>query len=429
MSFSKTALAGLVTLSAMAQATPTFERMSDADIEFVQQAGGLERDLSNSALTGKVSENIKDKLKTQDLHAIQALKAAGDTPQQFVSDADRNVMAELQEAADKPVNAWLDALEGSPFVSPGMRATAMNEGGQPDNQLSEDVRLLVFISLGMPEGTLKSLFKQADGRADIVFVIRGWKPPHFQQVIQRVRQLQPENAEAASVIVDPNLYRQYKVSQVPMFLSMDKKGAWRRLYGEISLEGARQEIEGGRFNQQVGPTYAVAEPDILSEIEARAASYDWQGELEGAQERARSFRPGVDLPTSDKDEVYFVDPTITVNQDVINPQTGEVIAAAGTEINPLESIVMDRPYVVFDPDAHGQVALVKEWLKEHPFSLLIATRLPEYQEGTPGLAEELKAEVFTLNPQIVERLAIKATPSFIQQENNLLKITVRRRSL
>lgn len=427
MSFSKTILLALaLSLPPLAIAGG---QIDSADLQFIEQARQHERGLTKQKDAEVVPSELRGRIGQQDLIDLEAISAAAQSPEDRLSQDDKTAVDMLADKADKPVEAWLEQLDGSPFVSPGRLPLAKNERLTADNKLDENARLLVFISLGMPEQVLRSYFEQAAGRDDIVFVVRGWKPPHFTPLLRKLISLMPSEEKQANVIIDPNLYRQYKVKKVPMFLAQDKQGHWRRLYGEISLDGAEEEIKRGHYQRQIGPTYAVVEPDILDEIQSRAEAYDWEGALEGAKERLASYRPGHDLPAAEKDQVYYVDPTITLNQDIYSPQGDLLIAPAGTKINPLDTITLERAYIVFDPEVRAQKDIVRVWLAERPGSMLIATRYPPVAPGKPGIGDEMKADVFTLNEQLVERFALKATPALVEQEGNLLRITVKRGSL
>lgn len=424
MSFSKfTLLAVAILLPLTAAAAPQIEA---ADLDFIEQASQHERDLTRLKEGESLPEAMKERVGQSDMATLQAISDAAQAPEARISVEDRAAIDLLADKADKPVEAWLEQLEGSPFIPPGGVPLAKNESLTANNKLDEKARLLVFISLGMPEQVIRSYFEQAAGRDDIVFVVRGWKPPHFTPLLQKLISLMPSEENQANVIIDPNLYREYQVKKVPMFLAQDKQGKWRRLYGEISLDGAEEEIKRGNYQRQIGPTYAVVEPDILEEIQARAEAYDWDGAVEGAKERLASYRPGHDLPAAEKDEMYYVDPTITVNQDIYTPQGEQLIAPAGTKINPLDTVTLERAYIVFDPEVRSQKDIVRQWLKERPGSMLIATRYPKGEPGSPAISDEMKSAVYTLNEQIVERFALKATPALVEQEGNLLRITVKR---
>lgn len=429
MSFFKPYLLLLV-VPAVLQAQPAAP-LSKEDLDFIGKAASLERELSQRQKEGGVALSVASKLSEADRAAVAQVVKEGTQQSRPLSASEQQMIKDLQKAADRPMSAWLDQLDGTGLVSSNMEAMAAQETSQPPTQMPDNVRLLVFISMGMPEGTLKSYFSQSWDDPGIVFVLRGWQPPNLNGILSRIKKLQAGPEMPPNVIVDPNLYQQYEVGQVPMFLAQDKTGAWRRLYGEISLAGAQEQIEKGNYDskeaaRQVGPTYAIEEPDILKEIEKRIAAHDWDAELEGARKRAASYRPGMELPMAEKDEVYFVDPTFTLKEDIVNPDNGQLVAAAGTTINPLDTVSLDKKYMVFDPESRGQVEMAKAFTSAHPLSALIATFLPDYEEGKRGLAEELKTQIFTLNPQLVERFALKATPSVVEQEGRFLKITIKR---
>ncbi|MXW21105.1 MAG: type-F conjugative transfer system protein TraW, partial [Gammaproteobacteria bacterium] len=92
-----------------------------------------------------------------------------------------------------------------------------------------------------------------------------------------------------------------------------------------------------------GATWPVAEPDLLADIEARLSDMDNSGELarleDEARERARGSVeqpepvPGI-VPATEYRAREF-DPAIVVAQDILGPG-GEVLAAAGTRVDPFE---------------------------------------------------------------------------------------------
>ncbi len=324
--------------------------------------------------------------------------------------------------AEEMPAAWIDN---------DMARIADNEGmGLEEGQLPPPpTKTVVFISLSMPESTLRALFAQGRSREDVLFVVRGWQPPYFTKVMQKIRSYFPDQEVSdVNVVIDPYPFRVYQVSQVPVFLHQRKGGDWRRLTGEISLDGAIEEIDAGNFNRNVGRSYKIAEPDVVVEFQKRADGYDWEKEKERLVQKALakldSDAPSVELPRVEVSRDIYVDPSITLGEDVVAPN-GTVAAKAGTQINPLAYMAFSKAFIAFDPDDAKQVAIAKRWLKATSATLL-ATHLAPTAKGKPTLAARMGQPVYSLSSLLVERMGIVAVPSLVQQQGLVLHITEER---
>jgi conjugal transfer pilus assembly protein TraW len=336
-------------------------------------------------------------------------------------------------AAPRAMPAAPAAPEAPPTLDEDLEAIAETEGlVQPDQgeTARDPTKTLVFISLSMPETDLKALFQQGRGREDVTFVLRGWMPPHFTAVAGRVRNLMREaGGDDINVVIDPFPFRAYRVSQVPVFIHQRSEGDWRRLTGAVSLDRAIDEIERGNFNHTLGATYRVAEPDIVEEIQKRADAFDWDKEKAKLAERAMTNldggKPLVALPRAQATREFFVDPSITLVDDVVGTD-GTVAAPKGATINPFSFMAFSKSFVAFDPDDPKQVAVAKRWLKEHAPAMLLATHLPPPAKGKPTLAQSFGQSVYPLSPELVARFGLAAVPSLVRQNGLLLQINEQR---
>ena len=97
------------------------------------------------------------------------------------------------------------------------------EGETATNALDFDVQ--IFISSGMPEGVLRSLFRQAldEGAKRVRFVVRGFEPQKVGELLKKLRMLLPDPyKDDVLVEVDPNAFRAYNVTEVPVYLVKNK---------------------------------------------------------------------------------------------------------------------------------------------------------------------------------------------------------------
>ncbi|RMD68183.1 MAG: hypothetical protein D6819_10000 [Gammaproteobacteria bacterium] len=279
-------------------------------------------------------------------------------------------------------------------------------------------KLIVFITLGMPEGALKDLFAQGAGRGDVVFVVRGWDPPDILGLVKRLHALFPEKGEPPNVAVHPALFEAFHVEQAPVYLTFHQ-GEARMVKGEISLEGAMKLLSRRPPDRPVGPLHPVEEPDILAIMKERIASFDWRAAMEKARSRAGEAPPPLDLPMARKRRRYVVDPSIVVTRDITAPD-GRLVAARGTRVNPLDAMDLKYRYVIFDPSRPREVDQVKAWQAEHGNLFLMATRF----SGSVSMAETFGQPVYPVNRLIADRLGVSETPALVEQEGSVLMVTV-----
>ncbi|WP_257558468.1 type-F conjugative transfer system protein TraW [Sphingobium sp. CFD-2] len=113
---------------------------------------------------------------------------------------------------------------------------------------------------------------------------------------------------------------------------------------------------------RAGQTFPVIEPDLLTTIENRLKRAQASGDLArlnalfAKRAEAKIRRPdpvrGVSPATSPRE--WDFDPSVTLEQD-IRDQKGQLIAAAGQRINPLDFLTVRQALVFIDGDDAAQV--------------------------------------------------------------------------
>ncbi|QMI50002.1 conjugal transfer protein TrbC (plasmid) [Burkholderia sp. MBR-1] len=316
--------------------------------------------------------------------------------------------------------------EAQQVLAPGKRYIQNLTAGEgnPDGAGMAKVTTVVFISTSMPQSSLEALFAQASGRSDVAFVVRGWTPPNFRELVGKIMAQMPKNKPQANVLVYPQAFEQYGIDVVPVTLHRrSADGKWFKLTGEISVDGAIAEIERGRAGKVVGNTYKIAEPDILSVIRTRMAAIDWNKQIANARASARQ-RPfdGIEMPRASRTDSHLFDPSIVLSRDVVNPANGQLLARKGTAINPLD--LQPFPYVVlaFDPYDAWQMQWAIAQVKAHPSALVFVTRNAMHGDGNPTWGV-LKTRTFPLDERAATRFDIKAVPTLVRQEGRSMLIT------
>ena len=304
-----------------------------------------------------------------------------------------------------------------------------------ENGALPDFDMQVFISTGMPEGVLRSLFRQSldEGGKRVRFVVRGFEPQRVGELLKKLRMLLPDPyKDDVLVEVDPNAFRAYGVTEVPVYL-VKEKDKWFSVRGAVSLDGARNMVKkGGSYKG--GELYAIAEPDILSIIEDRAKKYDWESAYARARARAaQNLKPNFDLPTVVQDATDYFIPTFTVPEDITSPgPNGKgtvLLAKEGQVFRLLDHTRLQTAVIVVDASDERQVRLVQSWLRRPEYRnadvFIVGSSVQAKKEGNvvmEELATKFNRPVFPLMKRLGERLGLQAVPAIVEQEGDRLRI-------
>ena len=174
---------------------------------------------------------------------------------------------------------------------------------------------------------------------------------------------------------------------------------------------------------QRGTVFPVIERDLLEQIHSRLTQMERSGETAQLNEDlkrrtiARVNRPdpvaGI-VRTSEARRWQF-DPTITLAADIRGAK-GELIHAAGTRVNPLDSVGLRADLLFLDGDDPDQLAWA---LKQDANAKLILMK------GAP--LELMKAQqrrfYFDQGGKLTERFGIRSVPARVRQQGRLLEVS------
>jgi len=176
---------------------------------------------------------------------------------------------------------------------------------------------------------------------------------------------------------------------------------------------------------QQGAVWPIAEPDLLQQIHARLTQLERTGETARLNEQlkqrtiARINRPQpvAGLVQASIERTWRFDPTITVERDIADNR-GRVIVAAGTRVNPLDTVPLRSPLVFLDGDEPAQLAWALKRFGSTPAKLILV-------KGAP--LELMKARqrrfYFDQGGTLVKRFGIRAVPASVEQQGRVLVIT------
>lgn len=176
---------------------------------------------------------------------------------------------------------------------------------------------------------------------------------------------------------------------------------------------------------QQGTVWPVIEPDLLQQIHARLQHLEATGETARLNEelkrrtiaRVNRPEPVAGITSASATRVWRFDPTITVERDIADDK-GRVIIAAGTRVNPLDTVPLRQSLVFLDGDDPAQLAWAAQRYGATRAKLILV-------RGAP--LELMKARqrrfYFDQGGNLVKHFGIRAVPATVEQQGRALVIT------
>ncbi len=117
----------------------------------------------------------------------------------------------------------------------------------------------------------------------------------------------------------------------------------------------------------IGPTYGIAEPHLLADIERRLREKERSGELQRLIDEARTRgaqavrqpAPVDGLRATEIARTFYVDPSFTLDRNIVDAQ-GRLLFTAGTRKSPLEVVSLTRRLLFFDARDPKQVRSARD---------------------------------------------------------------------
>ncbi len=190
----------------------------------------------------------------------------------------------------------------------------------------------------------------------------------------------------------------------------------------------------------VSHTFPVVEEGFVAMIKRKLGNVDIEKErikMERiARDRIENPQAVDGITPARSTRIFYYDPTYTLEEDAVLP-CGKVLYTAGTKVNPLDHMVLDRRMIFVDARVKTEV----EWLKEQ----ILDAEKREDKDITKDTIEDriilvggsvfkLKDEIELLGPEhrekvyfdqageLTSKFGIKATPAVALQEGRFLKI-------
>lgn len=194
----------------------------------------------------------------------------------------------------------------------------------------------------------------------------------------------------------------------------------------------------------IGQIFPVQEESFIAMLKKRLDSVDMEKEKEKIQAKAKEQienpLPVSSITEATKDRVFYFDPSYTLDKDVVLP-CGKILHKAGTKVNPLEHMDLNRRLFFIDGRKQGQVV----WLKEQLDTNVLTQEQRELHVQREQIEQQVEdriilvgGSVFRLKEmlendhedkvyfdqagELTKKFGIKAVPAVVEQEGLMLKI-------
>lgn len=347
-------------------------------------------------------------------------------------DRSRQILRDAQSGAPA---AWAKPPTPSPTALDAIKAArsavppwAQSGEGAPGRASSGRY---IFVSLAMPEAELVAALAEASGQQAVV-VIRGLAPGETVVSagarLKRLAERLPADTPPPEVQLDPTAFTRFAVSVVPTLVVFagDRE---LKVTGSLALSDLARRFAAGERGALArrGTTYPITERDFLEEIQSRIAKVDWEAQKRGAYQRFWQGQSFVELPVAERDAVRRFDPSVEVTRDVY-AKNGQLVAKAGSRLNPQRVLPLRSVWFVFDPLDPRQTKRVAAEARAlatrgRPF-VLMATRLDRGREwdSLREVEDAFGIPISLANSELINRFAIRRLPSRIEADGDMLSV-------
>ncbi len=183
---------------------------------------------------------------------------------------------------------------------------------------------------------------------------------------------------------------------------------------------------------KAGNSFRIEEEEFIAMMKRKLEEIDMEKEREKMEkqvrERVENPVPVAGVKLAKEDRTFYFDPTYILDEDALLP-CGKILHKAGTKVNPLEYMDLNRRLFFIDGREENQV----EWLKAQ-----LNNPLPEQKEPVEDRIILVGGSVFKLKEQLDQRHAdivffdqhgeltirfgIKYSPAIARQEDLRIRI-------
>jgi len=279
----------------------------------------------------------------------------------------------------------------------------------------------IFVSFGMPMHEMKAAAEEAASTKSIL-VFRGVeKDQNTGSVTKKLLPIVQKLKPVPGAVIDPTLFTRFNVTAVPTIVETDAEGKTRSARGLPGFDWLSKQEPGD--HGQKGPIYGILEPDMIEEIQRRAANVDWEKQKTEAIANFWKKQDEFNLRPAEKTRERTIDMTIVSTQDIFHPD-GRLIIKKGDRINPQAMMPMRHAYIIFDATSKKQVAIAKkagdEILKKGKPVIYLFSKIDK-ERGWSHYNETgnfVNGPLYKLNKSIVDRFKLEVLPTVIEGQGD-----------
>lgn len=176
----------------------------------------------------------------------------------------------------------------------------------------------------------------------------------------------------------------------------------------------------------IGELFPIEEPDLLAYMKAKAAQMmqdgEWATKMQALESHAREtledLPPVTGITTTTIARTWTLDPSMTLHHTLYGAN-GQVIAPAGTTINPLDKINLNETLIFFDAEDKAQIAWAKAFLARTPGQVKPILVAGNWMDLSKAWQRQV---YFDVNGNITHHLQITHVPSVVTQQGHFLQI-------
>ena len=176
---------------------------------------------------------------------------------------------------------------------------------------------------------------------------------------------------------------------------------------------------------QMGQTFPIIETDLLTTIETRLKTLEANGGIERMQRQmqeqavasVRRPKPGDGMTPATARREWLFDPSILPEADIVDAK-GNLIAARGTRVNPLDMVQLSQALVFIDGDNPAELAwAVKTWSDARAKIIFVS--------GSPfdAMKPWQRRFFFDQGGTLTGKFGIRHTPAVVSAGGSNLKIS------
>jgi conjugal transfer pilus assembly protein TraW len=166
----------------------------------------------------------------------------------------------------------------------------------------------------------------------------------------------------------------------------------------------------------VGRTWAIAEPDALAEIEARAAKQPPSMAANFGARSSWSALRAAPLARTQINRTRFFVPFFTLEEEIRLPE-GKLLYPRGYTFNPLDYVSLPQRLVIVEPRDLGWALSVSR-----PTDFILLTQGTARDDDVITLGERHNRALFILEDRVKERLGLTVAPVIVRQVDRRLEL-------